>query len=191
MPPKIKFDKQQIADSAFTIVRQEGLGALTARSLSAKLGCSVCPIFTVFKNMDEVINEVIIKAKSLYAQYVRRGLSSKPAFKGVGEQYIKFSCDEPKLFTILFMSEKRGANLGDILNKIDDNYSDILQSIIDTYGLYKQDAEKLYMHMWIYTHGIATLCATSTCVFSADDISRMLTQVFKGVIREIKQEGNK
>lgn len=187
MPPRIKFDKQQIADSAFDIVRKEGLGALTARALGARLGCSVCPIFTVFKNMDEVISEVIAKAKNLYADYVRRGLSCKPAFKGVGEQYIRFALEEPKLFAILFMSERHGVNQRDILNKIDDNYLDILQSIIEEYGFDVKEAEKLYMHMWIYTHGIATLCATSTCVFEPQDISGMLTQVFRGVITQMKK----
>lgn len=45
-------------------------------------------------------------AKKLYAGYIGRGLSEKPAFKGVGAAYIRFSIEEPKLFQLLFMREQ-------------------------------------------------------------------------------------
>ena len=54
MPPKAKFQKEEIVTAAFEIVRKEGWKALTARALGAKLGSSACPIFTVFQNMEEV-----------------------------------------------------------------------------------------------------------------------------------------
>ena len=54
MPPKAKFDKDEIMKTALSIVENDGMDALTARTLGQRLGSSARPIFTVFKNMDEV-----------------------------------------------------------------------------------------------------------------------------------------
>ena len=54
MPPNFKFTKEEILKSALDIIREKGMSALTARSLAAKLGCSVKPIFGLFRNMEEV-----------------------------------------------------------------------------------------------------------------------------------------
>ena len=42
----------------------------------------------------------------------------------------------------------------------------------------------LYRHLWIYSHGIATLCATSMCKFTGEEIGNMLTEVFKSLLKE-------
>ena len=59
MPPKAKFSKEQITEAGLQIVREKGADSLTARALGEKLGSSSCPIFTVFKNMEEVQQSVI------------------------------------------------------------------------------------------------------------------------------------
>ena len=186
MPPKAKFTKEQIAQVALNIIREDGCEAVTARALATKLGSSACPIFTVFANMDEVIEEAVKLAKTIYAQYVQKGLQQQPAFKGVGTQYIQFAKDEPKLFQLLFMTETNIASIDNFLPKIDGNYSAILNSVQVPYGLTELDAKNLYLHLTIYTHGIATLLARKVVTFTDTDISRMLTEVFVGLLKEIK-----
>lgn len=188
MPPKAKFTKEEIIQAALEIIRSEGFAALTARALGAKLGSSARPIFTVFQSMEEVQQAVIDAAKTLYKEYVQRGLSDTPAFKGVGTQYILFSVNEPKLFQLLFMEEHTDVpELSDVLPIIDENYDKILSSVKDGYGLPREIAEKLYRHLWIYTHGIAALCATKTCRFTAEEISVMMTEVFIGLLKSLNQ----
>lgn len=187
MPPKAKFTKKEIIDAALEIVRNEGFPALTARALGSKLGSSARPIFTLFQSMEEVQQAVIDAAKTLYREYVQRGLSDNPAFKGVGTQYILFSVNEPKLFQLLFMGEHTDVpELSDVLPIIDENYDEILSSVKDGYGLPRETAEKLYRHLWIYTHGIAALCATKTCRFTSEEISTMMTEVFIGLLKSLK-----
>lgn len=187
MPPKAKFSKSQIIDAALNIVRQEGASVLTARALGASLGSSARPVFTVFENMDEVQQSVINAAKALYKKYVDQGLQEIHPFKGVGTQYILFSINEPKLFQLLFMSEnKEIPDLSNVLLIIDDSYEKILLSVCEEYKLDKSSAERLYQHLWIYTHGIATLCATGMCKFKADEISVMMTEVFKSLLITVK-----
>ena len=190
MPPKAKFTKEEILSAALDIVRSKGIDALTARLLADALNSSPRPIFTVFAGMDEIVREVILKAKSLYAEYVRRGLTCVPQFKGVGVQYILFAIEEPKLFQLLFMNERGSVPpLCEVLQLIEDSFQEILASITNAYGFDRDTALRLYYHMWIYSHGIATLCATKMCSFTADDISRMLTEVCASLIKKIKGDG--
>lgn len=156
MPPKARFTKIQITQAGLEIIRNEGMENLTARALGKKLGSSACPIFTVFENMEEVQAEVKKAAKALYAEYVTRGLGDTPAFKGVGMQYILFAIKEPKLFQLLFMSEQpQKPVVANVLPIIEDSYDEILLSIKNSFELNESEAENLYRHLWIYTHGIA------------------------------------
>lgn len=187
MPPKAKFTRDEIVQAGLNIVRENGMEALSARALGAALGSSARPVFTVFQSMEEVQGEVLEAARSRYDEYVRRGLEQEPAFKGVGTQYILFAIQEPKLFQLLFMTEqKQSPSVVNVLPMIDDNYGDILRSVQNGYQLSEEQAEQMYRHLWIYTHGIAALCATNMCVFSAEEISGLMTQVFQGVLKEIK-----
>ena len=163
MPPKAKFTKEQIVRAALEIVREHGADELTARALGKKLGSSACPIFTVFENMDEVMRETENAAYRLYDEYIAQGLQDTPAFKGVGMQYIAFAIKEPKLFRLLFMREReQNPTIGTVLPAIDANY------------------------LWIYSHGIAVLCATRVCALTIEEIGNMLTEIFVALLKEIK-----
>lgn len=191
MPPKAKFTKAEIIEAALNIVRTEGYEALTSRALGTYLGSSARPIFTVFKNMEEVQQVMIEAAKNLYKEYVNKGLTAEHPFKGVGTQYILFSVNEPKLFQLLFMAEqKQIPDLSGVLPLIDESYGDILLSIQKDYEISELSAKKLYQHFWIYTHGIASLCATKMCRFTGEEISTMITEVCMSVLKKIQEEEN-
>ena len=191
MPPKAKFTREEIIAAALDIARKNGIEAVTARELGNVLNSSARPIFTVFINMDEVISEVLKAARELYNEYVQEGLKETPAFKGVGMSYIKFAMHEEKLFQILFMCEQEEVkDIDNVLAAIDENYEIILESVKDLYDLSDDEALGLYQNIWIYTHGIATLCATKVCNFTEEEVSRMLTEVFTGLLIKIKKDAN-
>lgn len=188
MPPRAKFTKEEIIEAAFHLVKTDGFEALTSRELGTRLGSSARPIFTVFSNMDEVQQAVMESARRLYREYVRKGLEWEHPFKGVGTQYILFSVNEPKLFQLLFMTEQSQIpDLSGVLPLIEESYEEILLSIQEDYGVSRPLAEKLYRHLWIYTHGIATLCATGMCRFTGEEISNMITEVFRSILSDIKK----
>lgn len=190
MPPKAKFTREEVISAAFEVVRMEGVDALTARALGEKLGSSARPLFTLFNGMEEIRAEVIAKAKALYDGYINEGLKMTPAFKGVGTAYIRFAAEQPKLFSLLFMRERTEHPTKDsVLGLIDNNVELILQSVIDSYGLSTEDAKHLYLHLWIYSHGIAVLLATKVCAFTVNEISEMLTQVCTSLLKKFKMEG--
>ncbi|MCM1145865.1 MAG: TetR/AcrR family transcriptional regulator, partial [Lachnoclostridium sp.] len=96
---------------------------------------------------------------------------------------------EDKLFQLLFMKEQgRTVDIGHVLPAIYDNFETIIQSVITSYALDREDALRLYQNIWIYTHGIATLCATKVCRFTPEEISERETDVFTGLLKKLKEE---
>ena len=187
MPPKCKFTREEIIAVALAIAREKGIEAVTARALGEKLSSSSKPIFSIFENMEEVQEETLKAARAVYNGYIAEALASDQAFREVGSQYIRFAVTEPKLFQMLFMSEqteKRSA-LG-ILPMIDDNYGEILASVREGYGLDEATAKSFYRHLWIYTHGIASLIATGVCSFGPQEIGEMVAEIFVSLLKNAK-----
>ena len=192
MPPRAKFTREEIIAAALELVREKGFDALTARALGERLGSSARPIFTVFHGMEEVQEEVMAAARALYNSYVREAFEQKdkniPHFKCVGEQYIRFAISEPKLFQLLFMKElEQMPDFQNVLPLIEMNYEEILTSIEEQHGLERSLSQRLYQHLWVYTHGIASLCAARMCSFTGEEIGTMMTEVFKSLIKEMKK----
>ncbi len=186
MPPKAKFTRKEILEKALEIVRSEGMDKLTSRELGTRLGSSARPIFTVFENMDEVKQEIIRYAKELYRSYVEKGLKAPMPFGGVGIAYVTFAMDEPRLFQLLFMNappgENTGANISQILPLIDESYEKILHTVQEPYGLDRETADRMYQHLWTYSHGIAVMSATHLCNYTMEQISEMMREVFRGLL---------
>lgn len=190
MPPIAKFKKEEIVDCALKIVEKKGKDALTARSLGEALGSSPRPIFTIFQSMEEVFGEVMKKAYSIYREYLNQGLKEEYPFKGAGKAYISFAGEHPKLFQLLFMSEgDKIPDIRQVLHVVEEEYDRVLASITNTFHIDEKIAEKLYQHLWIYSHGIAVLIATKVCKFTKEEVSNMLTEVFIGLLTSLKNKG--
>jgi AcrR family transcriptional regulator len=207
VPPVQKFSREDIIKTAINLLRKEGIAGITARALGAELGTSSRPIFTAFRNMEEVQSETVLAVKAIYNGYVERGLAEDLAFKGVGKQYIRFAKEEPRLFELLFMKANAPSASGDsgrpsdssetpftlenVLPAIDDNSERILASIQKPYGLSREQSYRLYQNTWIFTHGIACLIATGVSTLSEDEVSNRLTEAFTGLLIKMKSEGQK
>ena len=70
------------------------------------------------------------------------------------------------------------------LRTYDDRFEDVVHIIQDGFQVNSDTAAKLYRHLWIYTHGIATLLVTKVCSFSDEEIGQMLTEVFVSLMKQ-------
>lgn len=189
MPPKAKYTREEIVEAALKIVAEKGTDALTARELGAAIGTSTRPIFTAFRNMEDVLDEVKTAAMRLFESYSEKTDKAAPAFKQVGLQMIIFAREQPKLYRLLYMSEKPEAqSFEDVFT----NLGEIAQTCIDVikrdYGLDENEAKQLFKQLWIYTYGIGTLIATGMCSFDMDEAQKMLTLEFVATLALLKQE---
>ncbi|MBP1542530.1 MAG: TetR/AcrR family transcriptional regulator [Oscillospiraceae bacterium] len=187
MPPKPKFTRQQIIDAALEIAAERGIRALTSRELGAALGSSARPIFTVFKNMEEVLREVRNAALARFAEYAKKAEHFKPVFKQMGLQMIMFAAEQPKLYRLLYMSEKPEATtFDDVFRNLGEVAVQCVEVIQQDYQLSYDDAMLLFRHSWIYTYGVGALIATGMCRFSQEDVQDMLSREFVSMLTLIK-----
>lgn len=184
MPPKAKFSREEILLCAFETVRKYGVEHLSARSLAAALGCSTAPIFTAFQSIEELILAVCDKAKALYGSYLEEGMKGALPFHGSGMAYVRFAKEEPKLFALLFMGDGKGEEPSHYFPS-DGHSGEILQLVMSRYGLSEEKAKSLFNHLSVYAHGLATLFARGRCVFTMEDVSDQLSEVFRSLIKEL------
>ena len=107
MPPKAKFQKEEIVCAALRVAARDGADAVTAREVARELGVSVGPIFTYFDTMDALKAEVYARARERYRAYIERGLSGPIPFLGMWQQYLVFAGEEPELYRLLFHASRQ------------------------------------------------------------------------------------
>ena len=178
-PRNLSLQEMKITNAALNVTRKNGISGLTARALAAELGCSVKPIFGLFKNMEEVGQEVFIASDLLYQNYLREDMAKGkyPPYKASGMAYIRFAKEERELFKLLFMRDRSR-------EKIEENKEEIrplMQLIQQNLGISEDEAYLFHLEMWLYVHGIATMIATSYLDWDDEFISRVLTDAYMGL----------
>lgn len=190
MPPKPKFTKEEIVQTALEIVSQKGVEALTAKELGDALGSSARPIFTVFNSMKEVQEEVRAAAMHRFERFAEQKLPDMPLFKQVGMQMVLFGAKEPKLYQLLFMQENRNAvSFDDVFGELGPTAETCIGLIREEYGMSVEQAKLLFENVWIYTFGVGALCATRVCRFSEERLGRMLSTEFQAMMLLVKMGG--
>lgn len=184
MAPRPRVTREGILEAAFSLVREKGETALTAKTLAAAAGCSTQPIFWYFSGMGEIEDEVTGRARALFADRLREKREGENPFKTVGLNYIAFAKEETNLFKLLYMSGK--AEPADILE--DENVPFAVDVIVKEKGIPKEDALRVFRELWLFSHGIATMIATGTAGFTDEEIKSMLTDVYIGVLTKLKNE---
>ena len=185
MPPIPKFTKTEILNTAFKLVKKEGYSALTARDLASRLGTSTRPIFTAFENMEQLKTEVLIKAAELFEKYKEKEIQSQkyPPYKSTGMAYIRFAKEEKNLFQLLFMRDRSNNEINSDFVSADNETNMLKKQFI----ISDEQAERFHTEMWIWVHGVATMIATSYLDWDFETISSMLTDVYNGLKRGVKQ----
>lgn len=186
MPPKAKYTREEIVETALQMARENGIESVVARELGKRLGTSSSPIFTAFKNMEELYQEVQKSAMKEFEDYVHDAVNYTPAFKQFGLKMIRFATEEPKLFQLLYMREHEERTIGNMIDELGDTVGVCIDLIQKDYGLSRQEAELLFQQVWIYTFGICTLIARKVCCFTEEQVSEMLSIEFQGILMLIK-----
>jgi AcrR family transcriptional regulator len=186
MPPKVKVTKEDIVNTAVTIVRNSGEQAINARIIASALNCSTQPIFSNFASMQELRLAVVEKADQLCREYVQREVESGkfPPYKASGMAYIHFAEEEKELFKLLYMRDRTNEIIPES-SELGDQMESIVQS---NTGLNKENAKLFQLERWAYVHGIATMAATGFVRLDWELASRMLTDAYQGLRKQYGME---
>ena len=186
MAPKNKFTKEEMVEAALRVVRAKGIGGLTAKTLADELGTSTQPVFTAFKSMDGVKQEVYAAAVRVYDGYTNAGLQEKIPFLGVGMQYIRFAREEPELYRLLFLTkptEKEHSAM-----KAMGHLQELVRpTLMNIYHITAEEADLYFRNLWFVVHSLSTLIVTGDCPYSDLEIGQILTGFSISICKSIKE----
>ena len=181
MPPKPKVTREEIVQAAFELTRAEGPEAVTARRVGGLLGTTTSPVFTFFSGMEELKEEVFLKAKKECEEYLIECMEYRPAFKEFGIRITAYAQNEPQLYRLLFAgnrpegSRHLGAVPGDVTETI-------LNEIMGSFGLDRKDTESLYENMLMLSNGIAAYLHNGGEEIPMDQMGKMLSESCLGLV---------
>ena len=186
MPPRVKFQKEEIVRAALNVARERGIDAVTAREVASALGVSTRPIFTWFDTMDQLKAEVHELAKERYCGCIRRGLEEPIPFLGMCRQYLLFAREEPMLYRLLFLTPP-GQISGGAMEVL--RYSQELArpSLMRIYHMDADMADKYFRDLWLVAFSFATLIVTDDCPYSEEEMLAIGTEFSIAVCKAYKE----
>ncbi len=104
MPPKKKYSREQIVNSAFELARVEGIEGLTARRVADELGSSVAPIYVNFSDIKELKKAVANKAFKVSQEMSKEEITGD-RFLDIGIASLRFAKEYSALFRELVLKK--------------------------------------------------------------------------------------
>jgi len=106
MPPKQKYTKQKIIDTAFELAKVEGIENLTARKLGDALGSSVATIYANFEDI-ETLKKSVVKRIFKMSRDMSKEEVTGDRFLDIGIASLRFAKQYSVLFKELVLKKNK------------------------------------------------------------------------------------
>lgn len=179
MPAPTKITKDMILQAGVSLVRARL--PVSARGIAEKLGCSTQPIYSYFKNMQQLEDELYNEIQKVHYQKINAYIAQNKmtSYKAYGMGFVKFAGDEKELFAYLYMRGTRTQ----YANLFEENYmDDVTGHIVAEYHCTKQQAQDFHTDMIIYSFGLAVMQYLGQNL-TEEQISRRFTAEFKALYK--------
>jgi AcrR family transcriptional regulator len=153
MPPKRKFSKEAIIDTAFEIARHEGIESITIRKVAERMGGSIAPIYVNFATIDELKSAVFLKLQELFQAMMTTPFSDNP-FLNIGIASIKFAREYKVLFRDLILTHNTH------LRQLQPSMSSILELMKqdeNLKGFSDQELTDIFFKMRVFQLGLSVM----------------------------------
>jgi len=153
------YSRDQIIETAFQLIREQGWSAFSVRAIAKKLGSSTMPVYSHMRSLEELENELCSKAQELMKEFQQRQYTEH-VLLNLAFGYVVFARDEINLFRFLFLEKPRRFDI--------ENSTEMKESFMADFGqqseagtalaaLQEAGQETIIQYTWIFTHGLATL----------------------------------
>lgn len=160
--PKQRITKEAVLAAAFQLAREGGMERVLVKSIAARLGCSVQPIYSYCQNMEALRREIEAQTDAFVRQYAARHADPANPFRGTGLAYLQLAREEPHLFRIFVLHRREGVTT---LEQLIQNHGDpqLPAQLARQLNIPLEAARRLHRNMLLYTVGLGA-------VFSVTDI---------------------
>lgn len=177
--PAIIINKDMILQAAFEIVRSEGFSSISARRIASYLNCSTKPIYREFINMEELEKELMEKISAYALDNILHYDETEHVYFNIGLGFLHFAEHEKELYKILFLSDK---NVMDFLNEkymlSPEAHIKQMKKDPKLHGFSDAQLKHIFIHMFIFTHGISSMLACNALSAPQAQIRDMINTAF-------------
>lgn len=181
--PKQRITKEMVVNAAFEIARSSGMEQVMVKNIADKIGCSVQPIYSYCKNMDGLRQDVIEQVKCFIQEYMATHIDKNDLFRSSGQSYIQLAKEEPHLFRIFTLHQRKGISSLNDLYQLETN-PNTAEFIADKLHISLSKAKQLHLNMLIYTMGISTIFSVTTPGISTDEIYTQQEVAYKAFLKQ-------
>lgn len=185
MPRKEMITKEMLLFAAFSLAREDGLRNVTARKLAQKAGCSTQPIFRVYRNMEELQDDVFRQTAEYFGSfYSNFPKAYDTPFINLAIAYISFSRQEPSLFRMLFLETlPEEMSTYELINGGEQGF--VRTELNKIQGISPNQAGALFSRLWVFIHGMACMALTSDFDLTKDEAVEMIESTYHSFLKEI------
>lgn len=191
MPPKPGVSREDVLNEAVALVRESGFERINARALAERLGCSTRPLFRLYRGMDDLKADVKKRLDELYEEFMETRMQEENRLLTQGIAYVEFARKEKEIFRALFLTRTmEGQSLGDIVQAEWNQHS--IENARQVTGLSRKAAERLFLNIWLYSHGIASQILSNGIDLPHEYAERLMKQAFDSFVEQEnrEEEGN-
>lgn len=181
--PKQRITKEMVVDAAFEIARSSGMEQVMVKTIADKIGCSVQPIYSYCQNMNGLREDVIEKTNLFIQHYVMTHMDKNDTFRSTGQAYIQLAKEEPHLFRIFILHQRREiSSLNDLYKAEASPHTAAL--IAKELHISISQARQLHLNMLIYTIGLGTVFSVTTPGISTDEIYTQQEMAYEAFLKQ-------
>jgi len=178
MARKETVTKTILLEAAFEMLKEEGIESVTARKLATKANCSTQPIFRIYTGMEDLYADLYSMAVNYFNEYVNAfPKSTVVPFVNLGQAFIGFAQKNPKIYQFVFLTSNRyGRSLYDLVNGDNGNVTREIQAATSQGA---SDPSNLFMKMWIFIQGAATMSLSGDYDLGDEETMLMLKDAYQ------------
>jgi AcrR family transcriptional regulator len=175
--------REIILDAAYELVYKEGIQAVSARNLAAKIGYSVGTLYNIFSNMDDILLYLNSRVLTIFITELKAKLSSSHSsvidkLMMIARYYLEFSENYYNLWHLLFINKVTvNEELPKWYNKKIDTLYHLVSHHIKLLHRPGADIDSETCIYWASVHGLASLNCSGKLHYASSKSVDELTQV--------------
>lgn len=171
-----------ILETAFEMVRKDGIDTINARTIAKMLRCSTQPIFSHFSTMEELRQETFQFACKHWINEIMNYRSQPDFMVQVTLWVLNLARTEPHSFHFLYLSNRyQKKNLFDFMMDFESN-KEMMEHLMGHYQLDKEACKNIFLTGFLLLHGIATMIATNHMDFTDEQALMMMKNTVSAMV---------
>lgn len=186
MPPKQKITKAVLLECAFKIAEDQGIAAVTSRSVAKAAGCSIQPVFSQFPTMEELRKATFDYACDWMVREILSFVDKTDFLLQTTIWVINFAREKPQLYHLIYLSNNFPSNnLLDVILKYE-SIEKIIDKMMETYKIELEVCKDILLRAFLLLMGIGAMICVNHVDFYDSQVIDMINSTVNDMIQGAK-----